>query len=183
MDRRQQKTRKAIFNAFTILLSNRSYNKITVSDILEKADVGRATFYSHFETKDSLLEELCLELFDHVFESETGSKTAHSHVFDCDEKDSVFLHLFKHLEKDDHNLIKLLTSENTTLFLEYFKKSLLKLARLHLDDFIDKKPPIIPENFWVNHIASTFVETVSWWLNNGKKESAEIICEYFLLSI
>ena len=51
MDRRQRKTREAIFSAFIALLSKRGFEQITVGEIIERADVGRATFYAHFESK------------------------------------------------------------------------------------------------------------------------------------
>ena len=57
MDRRQRKTREAIFSAFIALLSQKDLGQITVGEIIEKADVGRATFYAHFPTKDFLLKE------------------------------------------------------------------------------------------------------------------------------
>ena len=52
MDRRQQKTRGAIFVAFEELLRTKRAEQITVGEIIQRADVGRATFYAHFETKD-----------------------------------------------------------------------------------------------------------------------------------
>ena len=58
MDRRKRKTREAIFSAFIELLSAKDFSQITVGEIIERADVGRATFYDHFETKDFLLKEL-----------------------------------------------------------------------------------------------------------------------------
>ena len=128
MDRRQKKTREAIFAAFTTLLSQKDVSRITVGQILEQADVGRATFYAHFETKDFLLKELCEELFDHIFEASVGDEDAHRHIFDCDANDSVFIHLLKHLQKNDNNILDLLSCQNNELFLRYFKDELVVLT-------------------------------------------------------
>lgn len=67
MDRRQRKTRAAIFAAFTHLLENKSYSSLTIQDIIDEADIGRTTFYAHFETKDELLKAICSDILDHVF--------------------------------------------------------------------------------------------------------------------
>lgn len=183
MDRRQKKTRHAIFQAFITLLSKHSYENITVGQIIERADVGRATFYAHFETKEYLLKSLCEELFAHIFESESGNQQAHSHIFDCDAPDSVFLHLFRHLQKNDNNILQLLSGQNNSLFLGYFKDNLDKLSKSQLTLFEARKAEALPESLWVDHISSTFVETVRWWVENGMKESPEQITEYFYLIV
>ena len=67
MDRRQQKTKIAIHQAMTTLLKKKKFEALTVQDIIDEANIGRSTFYSHFETKEELLEEICREMFAHVF--------------------------------------------------------------------------------------------------------------------
>ncbi|MBE6679010.1 MAG: TetR/AcrR family transcriptional regulator [Ruminococcaceae bacterium] len=183
MDRRQRKTREAIFSAFVELLSKKEFGQITVGEIIEKADVGRATFYAHFETKDYLLKELCEELFCHIFDAMGKEPSEHRHIFHCDAPSSVFLHLFQHLQKNDNNILELLACQNNALFLQYFKVNLQKMVVSQLPLFKERKSEKIPDGFWINHISSTFVETVRWWIDNGMKESPETICEYFFLAI
>jgi len=183
MDRRKRKTREAIFTAFTELLSQKDFGQITVGEIIERADVGRATFYAHFETKDFLLKEMCQELFCHIFDGMQEEKTTHRHIFHCHEPKSGFLHLLNHLQKNDHHIRELLMGQNNELFLRYFKENLKELVISQLDRFAERKHEKLPDDFWVDHIASTFVETVRWWVEHGMKESPETIAEYFFLAV
>ena len=183
MDRRQRKTRQAILSAMVELLSQKDFGQITVSEIIDLADVGRATFYSHFETKDFLLKELCEDLFCHIFDAAEQTAAAHRHLFACDAPNSVFLHLFQHLQKNDNNILELLSCRNNELFLGYFKANLRTLIASQADLFKDRKNDFLPESFWLDHIASTFVETLRWWLDNGRKEPPETITEYFFLAV
>jgi len=54
-DRRVSRTRRSIDEAFLALLERRGYDAVGVSDIVRAADVGRATFYEHYTSKDDLL--------------------------------------------------------------------------------------------------------------------------------
>ncbi len=179
MDRRQRKTRSAIFDAFISLLNEKSFEKITVGEIIERADIGRATFYAHFETKDFLLKELCDELFCHVFDCMQGEKEKHSHIFECEAPDSVFLHLFQHLEKNDNHILDLLSGTNNELFLGYFKNGLIRIIESQTDYLDDNFSKELSRAFVINHIASTFVETVCFWANDKMKLSPEKINRYF----
>ena len=178
MDRRQRKTRNAIFNAFIDLLSKKDFEHITVGEIIACADVGRATFYAHFETKDFLLKAFCEELFCHLFDA-MHEKSTHKHIFDCNAPDSVFLHLFRHVQNNDNPILELLSGRNNQLFLGYFKKNLLHLIENQLPLFKSEKSKNLPKDFWINHIASTFTETVRWWIADGETKSPETMTDYF----
>src|SRR5262249_61932845 len=54
-DRRVRRTRRALQEALRELMLQKAYDHITVQDVLDRADVGRATFYAHFRDKDALL--------------------------------------------------------------------------------------------------------------------------------
>lgn len=179
MDRRQRKTREAIFKAFTDLLLEKSFDKMTVGEIITRSDVGRATFYAHFETKDFLLKKFLEELFCHIFDTVSQENSNHSHIFTCEEHDSVFLHLLKHLKKNDNNILKLLTCRNNELFLQYFNANLQELVKSQLSLFSQRKDVGLPEDLWVRHITATFVQTLLWWVENGMKESPDTVEKYF----
>jgi AcrR family transcriptional regulator len=54
-NRQVERTRSWIFDALMILLDVKPYNKITVSDICEKAGIARPTFYYNFDEKDDVI--------------------------------------------------------------------------------------------------------------------------------
>jgi AcrR family transcriptional regulator len=55
VDRRVARTRRLLAEALLALILDRGYDRITVQDILDRADVGRSTFYTHFRDKQALL--------------------------------------------------------------------------------------------------------------------------------
>ena len=76
-DRRTRKTRKAIFDAFAELLSEKELEKITVKELIDKADVSRVTFYNHYldiyDLHDKFEESTMLEIASLVLELDTLS--------------------------------------------------------------------------------------------------------------
>ena len=61
-DRRVRRTRRILVDALIALVLERGYERLTVQDILDRADVGRSTFYAHYRDKEALL----LSCFDGV---------------------------------------------------------------------------------------------------------------------
>lgn len=178
MDRRQRKTRAAIFSAFAELLGEKGYGSITVREIIERADVGRTTFYAHFPTKDDLLRELCEELFGHVVDSAVGRSGTAGSYSDAAPPPSALCHLLQHMRKNENGVLDLLSCESSDLFLRYFKDSLTALMEEEMADSVAERLGV-PHGYLVNHLTGSFVETVLWWAHGGLVETPEQLDAYF----
>ena len=141
MDRRQQKTRAAIFSAFSALLSEKPYSKITIQDIIDRANIGRSTFYAHFEAKDSLLKEMCSELFDHIIEGVMHDNVPSDAHMAPGVPDPVFCHLLQHIDANTNHVRDLLTSESSDIFLR----------------FLNNNTAFILQNFWCFNKSFIFI--------------------------
>jgi len=178
MDRRQQKTREAIFNAFNRLLSKKRYSNITVQEILDEANIGRSTFYAHFETKDDLLKVMCSEIFSHVVSDHLIGEATHDFSDTEDDMESIITHILYHLRDNRENIIGILTCESGEIFLRYFKEYLNGVFEDHYREQI-RRCQNLPPDLLLTHISSSFVELVNWWIKNDMKQSPEEIEGYF----
>ena len=176
MDRRQQKTRNAIFQAFNRLLEKKHFNNITVQEILDEANVGRSTFYSHFETKDALLKEMCTEIFDHIFSHELQSETSHDFSLSDHGLEEKITHLLYHLKDNKGNVIGVLSGESGELFMRYFKEYLVTMFRQYPKTL--KRG--VPKDLAMNHLVGSLAEAVKWWIGTGMELAPEDVAKHYL---
>lgn len=199
MDRRQMKSRTAIFRAFSTLLEKKRYEHITVQEIIDAADVGRSTFYAHFETKDMLLKEMCSDIFDHIFTGnpckntcarrnecdrigfcdnniECGGGALCKYETETPELKAKLAHILWHLKDSKSDIVGILTSESSDLFMNYLREYLLKLFRMYLPDFHAD----VPEAFLLNHLVGSFADTIKWWVKENMETSPEQTAKYFM---
>ena len=177
MDRRQRKTRNAIFQAFTKLLEKKTYSALTVQEIIDEADISRSTFYAHFETKDELLKAMCTDIFNHVFSHEIMSEEHH----DFSDKDSFqdhITHILCHLQEKQQTIKGLFSGECGEIFMRYLKEYLYQVFDRQLVDDKD-----IPREYRLNHAVSSFAETVRWWLGRHSDYSPEEIGRFYFESV
>ena len=167
-DRRITKTRKAIYNAFLQLLNQKDYETITVQEIIDLADVGRSTFYSHYESKELLLDELCRYLFHHLFERE-------EHLT----KEDYLAHIFSHFKKNQDHVTSLLFSKN-----DYFLRQLQKELEHHVYPMVAEdlqvSYPKIPSSYLKHFVVTNFIETLTWWLREGKSYKEDQVVRFYL---
>lgn len=175
MDRRQKKTRDAIFRAFGSLLEKKRFENITVQEIIDGANIGRSTFYAHFETKDELLRSMCTDIFHHVFTEELPQEADHDYSAGSKSLELKLGHVLYHLRENRLNLKGLLASESGELFLSFLKDYLRELFVRYLDEF----HPDVPEDYLLHHLTGSFAETVKWWVAQDMAPAPETVASYY----
>lgn len=176
MDRRQQKTRQAIFQAFGSLLEKKNFGNITVQEIIDEANVGRSTFYTHFETKDELLKAMCTEIFQHVFSENLKRESSHDFSRAGHDFEKEITHVLYHLQENRKHLKGLFSCESGEIFMGYFKAYLREMFLPRVDGLQYHAPA----DYVLNHAVCSFSETVKWWIVDHGQYSPEQVAGFFM---
>lgn len=179
MDKRLIKTQNAIYEAFTKVLQEKPYSKITIEDILKISGTSRSTFYSHYKTKDELLLSIVNHIFEHVFSHTLTEEKSHdfskSSIFDYSH---LITHILYHLH-DEKNLISaILSSESKAYFIDSLKKQLAPITNIIIKNKLVKDKDI-PEGLYSLLISDSFIILIEYWFKNNCIESPEVITKYF----
>ncbi|ARW07617.1 TetR/AcrR family transcriptional regulator [Bacillus atrophaeus] len=163
-DRRSIKTKSAIKHAFLKLLHEKEINKITVSDLSKKADIGRGTFYLHYKDVFDLYEQIEDEIFEQLgsfYDSSFPSEDPLS-MLTFIEKTTEYIYqnveIFTLLTKPKMNVL------STNKLKEFFKTKVieeLSMLRQSANSITET------EKFETTFIVSGVVGIIEEWINNG----------------
>ena len=175
MDRRVIKTKKAIMQAFYTLLDKKKFDDITVQDIIDEADIGRSTFYAHFETKDELLHAMCKELFDHVFDSGLKAVSCHDIPDGTDPLDYQLYHIFDHLYEKKNEIIRIMRFDSSVIYKQYLRGFLEELFKDRAEEIAED----VPEDFVMKQLTDSFISALEWWAGEGMKTPPKDLAGYY----
>ncbi|HEV8371119.1 MAG TPA: TetR/AcrR family transcriptional regulator [Pyrinomonadaceae bacterium] len=173
IDARVRKTRDALGDALVSLMQEKPFDSITVQDVLDRAQVGRSTFYSHFSDKDDLL----MSDADEFFEALAMALSAHG-----DKSDRVFpvKEFFTHVAEARQFVEALRTSGR---MYDNFE-----LAQGHFARGIERRLSEIPRGAKIPaqdrpalacaH-AGALLSLLRWWIDRGMKEPADEMDKLF----
>ena len=74
-DRRSQRTQHSLHEALMSLMQEKRYDDITVQDIIDRANVGRSTFYANYQDKEDLMTRGLMHLMQIFSEMVTEPST------------------------------------------------------------------------------------------------------------
>ncbi len=158
-DRRVRRTKQRLNDALESLIIEKGSDKITVQDLIDRADVGRSTFYAHYETKDDLLvswTELADDMELHMAQEQTDAGSI-----------MPSLALFRHLGEHHHLYKAMLGGRGIDIVTEMIHSKLLGHATLVLERRPDTSDQTtIPIEVRAAFLASSLLALLTWWLDN-----------------
>jgi AcrR family transcriptional regulator len=169
-DRRSQRTRQALGDALVELMMEKGYDAVSIKDIIDRANVGRSTFYSHYDDKNELFVSQLDRLIDLLSQHVPQELSAGNPFFPS-------LGLFQHI-KQQQKLYKMLAwGSGIDLLIRHLQKSLSdKIEQSLLESGKEYELPIpVLSNF----LSGSFLSLVKWWLDNKMTYSPEQMDQMF----
>ncbi len=172
-DRRSQRTQQALMDALIALLAVKHYNDISINDIIDRANVGRSTFYAHYQAKDDLLKsgfERVLDMLIHQINTSEGEQGLRL------DTTQFFRHAQGHYEIY-RTLVwgsgfDVLTKDGHAALSAKFQESFTRLLS-------GRPQPSIPLAVLSYSVAGTLLILLKWWLDNKMPYSPEYMDEIF----
>jgi len=160
LDRRIQRTRKLLQNALMELILEKGYAATTVQDIIDRANMGRSTFYAHFEDKENLLHSE-LEDMQEIFDQHLASQPV-----PVESPWEITLLMFQHAQIHYKFYKALVGEKGNNAVISHISDYLSIRIQEHVKSQVSKKKGIPPE-ILAHYLVGSFMVLLTWWLDHN----------------
>lgn len=162
LDRRIVRTRKALGDALVELALEQELDSIKIRDITERANVGYATFYRHYKSKNDLLTSHLREVQQEIEREVDPEKTHYDLV----------LAVFGIIDKYRNACLLATTLPQDHPAMKPVHDASMRLVET---SFKSRDEEVIPLEVSANHLVIAFTKMVNWWISEGQAYSVEQI--------
>ena len=171
VDRRTQRTKHQLGRALVELVEKKRFDDITVQEVIERADVGRSTFYTHFRDKEDLFrkdwEKFLNFLVQQIDWDKAGKESFMPIVF-----------FFSHLQDVQTFYKGLVLSRKTDAVFKSGTEYLSHQIEAALNRRVKHKPSI-PIPILANYLANEVFSLLRWWLDQNMPYPPQRMDEIF----
>jgi AcrR family transcriptional regulator len=164
-DRRSKRTRQSLGDALVELMLEKRFDDITVQDILDRANIGRSTFYAHYTDKEQLLmgeiERMIHQL--NAYTTETGHP--HNGLLPS-------LELIRHVQQQRRLMQAFMWGQGADMLIKGFQEQVSKIVEQNLLSLTgDQADFSVPLPVVANFVASTILMLMRWWIENDMHQT------------
>jgi len=167
-DRRVRRTQESLHGALMALIVEGGYGDITVQQLIDRADVGRSTFYSHYGSKDDLLVALLTHLVTDI----------ENNLSDQSNSGFSSLGVFRHIA-EHHDLFKSLIGNGGIDIVETAAVETLTERARHALVATTNRVPDVPTDLHAAFLARSLLALVAWWLDREMPYTPEDMAHYY----
>lgn len=173
MDARKERSRAAVLSAFFGLLAEKDYGRITVQDLLDRAGIGRATFYAQFRCKDDVLAAAVSDLCAQALADDDPREDPETQV----------ARAFNNLWERRTCVKELVSGAGAQLFCDCLRHAAVARAARVVPERPSGPAGLMDREFMLHHIAAAFVGAVQWWAWHGFAATPEEVTADFMRAI
>jgi AcrR family transcriptional regulator len=173
MDRRISKTKKVIKDCFIQLIREKGFEKITVKDLTEKANINRGTFYLHYKDKYDLLEQgqnEILKEIEHIMSKASKEIEKFIPIKESNQVSPFLTEIYTHIGYNSDFMSVILGTRGNL----YFQTKLKDLIRRFIANNITNNANFnkkILVKYFIEMVASIQIGVIQKWIQDGMKES------------
>ena len=179
-DLRTKRTRKMILEAFINLVEEKGYEHVTVSDIANQAMINRATFYAHFKDKQDVYDYIFKEALEQFMNVLAPVQLGRTNQLQLHTIEQIITHIFEKIQENRVFFKTVLNAHGN----EQLRKQISQILRSTYANIFDQveireKDFIVPIDFIIEYMSSTFMSSLHWWINQeisfSPKQMAQLI--------
>jgi AcrR family transcriptional regulator len=174
-DRRVQRTRELLQKTLIELISERGYDAITIQDIVDRANVGRTTFYLHYRSKDELFMS-CHKAIVSEFHS----------LHPCSREELLspkappgMTSAYRHLLDARALLYPIFQGKDGPLILRRIRDRSAQEIKASLGAAFAEGDSTIAFDVLANYLAGAQITLVQWWLEKRQPHTPENLAQTF----
>ena len=158
-DRSSQRTSRLVSSAFAELLGEKPYEDILVQDILDRADIGRTTFYAHYFDKEDVLNSIVEQELEMLTHQIAHSTTKQQQIVPS-------LELFEHVyNSQNHPFLALMRSRAGEPLWEALRTALCQAIEPALSTLcVERRSPPIPLPVVSQYLTGALLTLLKWWI-------------------
>ena len=182
-DERVIKTKKLIKIALSELIQEKGFDHVTITDLTQRANINRGTFYLHYQDKYDLLEKFENEVLDDI---NTNAENYIKSIKDIDFLGEDFSNEIKPFInkvityiKENYIIMKVILGPKSDMrFQNKIKKALnILLTEKGWDNYFDSQNTFVSKDYFISYLLSAHIGVIRQWIDSGMNESAENMAE------
>lgn len=170
-DRRTQRTRELLQKALIELIREREYDDITIQDIVDRADIGRTTFYLHYKSKDELFMS-CHESIIRDFHIGLLHPLSREELL-SPEIPGQLTSAYRHLDEGRRLLYPIFQGKDSPLILRQIRERSAREIEANLRAIFDETECAIPLDLFATYLAGAQISLMQWWLEKRRAHTAD----------